>query len=201
VLEVATELMARRGYAGTTISAISKASGVMPASIYWHFESKEGLLGAVIERAAEAWLRGAAQAMAQEEGAGEGWPRNRVALRHLFEQQPEFYRVLLLISLERRDAGGPPLASVKRVRERCRAFFAARLEGRIEAADSELRRNLAERLAGFAMMLLDGSFVAQQIEPVDAAALAERYEQIGWAMNLAKQALLAEANGRGDGMS
>ena len=32
VLEVATELMARRGYAGTTISAISKASAVMPAS-------------------------------------------------------------------------------------------------------------------------------------------------------------------------
>ena len=63
VLAVATELMASRGYSGTTISAISKASGVMPASIYWHFESKEGLLGAVIERAAEAWFEGALRAM------------------------------------------------------------------------------------------------------------------------------------------
>ena len=69
VLQVATDLMARRGYSGTTISAISRASGVMPASIYWHFESKEGLLGAVIERAADAWFGGAAQAMAQAEEA------------------------------------------------------------------------------------------------------------------------------------
>ena len=69
VLEVATELMASRGYSGTTISAISKASGVMPASIYWHFESKEGLLAAVIERAAEAWFEGAAQVT---EAGGDG---------------------------------------------------------------------------------------------------------------------------------
>jgi hypothetical protein len=46
-------------------------------------------------------------------------------------------------------------------------------------------------------MLLDGSFVAQQIEPLEADALAERYEQIDWAMKLAKQALLAELEGRG----
>jgi AcrR family transcriptional regulator len=186
--------MARRGYSGTSISAISRAAGVMPASIYWHFESKEGLLGAVIERAADAWFRGAEQAMAQADEAAEGPDRRRAHLGYLFEQQPEFYRVLLLISLERREQGGAPLDAVKRVRERLRQALTGRLEQGIgeEVAEPARRRDLAERLSAFAMLVLDGSFLEQQIDPADAEGLAACYERIGWAMDLARQALLAE---------
>lgn len=199
ILEVATDLMARRGYSGTTISALSSTSGVLPATIYWHFENKEGLLAAVVERAADAWLQGAPEAMSHEPPLGaegdaeEAEARNRDAFRKLFEEQAEFYRVLLLISLERRESGGPSLAAVKRVREHVRAFMADRIEPRVELPDPELRRSVAERLAHLGTVLLDGMFLDHQIDAGDDATLAERYEQLRFTIKLAKDAIEAEA--------
>ena len=56
ILDATAALMAERGFAGTSISAISKRSGLPSGSIYWHFESKEALLGAVVEEGVERWL-------------------------------------------------------------------------------------------------------------------------------------------------
>jgi AcrR family transcriptional regulator len=56
ILDAAYELMAERGYAGTSISAICAASGLPPSSVYWHFHSKEGVLQAVLDRSARHYL-------------------------------------------------------------------------------------------------------------------------------------------------
>src|SRR3712207_2719799 len=61
VLDAAAELFAAHGFAGTSISAIRKASGVLPSSIYWEFGSKQGILAAVLEDSADRWLDQAAQ--------------------------------------------------------------------------------------------------------------------------------------------
>ncbi len=205
ILEVATDLIARRGYSGTTISALSKASGVLPATIYWHFENKEGLLAAVVERAANEWLLGAPGALSAGTGAAELDPseleaRNEEAFRNLFEKEAQFYRVLLLVSLERRDTGGPPLAAVKRVRERVRSFMAGQIEERVELDDAGLRRAVAERLAGIAMVVLDGNFLAHQIDGGDDATLGARFAQVRWTIGLARAAIEAEAR-EGEGVS
>ncbi|MGE3663899.1 MAG: TetR/AcrR family transcriptional regulator [Pseudonocardia sp.] len=50
IMDVAEELMAGRGYAATSISAVCKESGLPVGSIYHHFGSKAGLLHAVAER-------------------------------------------------------------------------------------------------------------------------------------------------------
>ncbi len=50
ILDAAEQLMGARGYAASSISALSKASGLPASSIYWHFGSKSGVLGAVMER-------------------------------------------------------------------------------------------------------------------------------------------------------
>ena len=202
VLTVATDLMAGRGYSGTSISAISKASGVMPASIYWHFESKEGLLGAVIERAAGAWFEGALRAM--DQGESEQRTRgldiasdNRPAFRYVLVEQAEFYRVLLMIALERRDEAGPPLAAVKRIRMRMRERFKERVEMRLRerfgVEDPEKRGWIADRIIGLAMVQLDGTFLEQQLDPVEGEALAERFDRLGWLLDLARVELLRQA--------
>ncbi len=203
VLSVATELMAARGYSGTSISAISKASGVMPASIYWHFESKEGLLGAVIERAAEAWFEGALRAMDQGEAEAQArgehpWRGNRPALHYVLVEQAEFYRVLLLIALERKDAAGPPLAAVKRIRARMKERFCERVAERLESQmgidDPEKCRWVAEQMIPVAMVQLDGTFLEQQLDPAeDEEALAARFDRIGWMMELARTDVLRRA--------
>ena len=56
ILDAATEVATERGYEGTTISLVSKKSGLPPTSIYWHFADKDDLIAAVIERSFQRWL-------------------------------------------------------------------------------------------------------------------------------------------------
>ena len=55
LIEAATALFAERGYRETSVQAIGERAGLSRGSIFWHFDSKEGLLWAVVERAFEAW--------------------------------------------------------------------------------------------------------------------------------------------------
>ncbi len=198
VLEVATDLMARHGYSGTTISAISRASGVLPASIYWHFESKEGLLGAVVERAADAWFQGAARAIEQAEADGTApvEEQRRAGLGYVFVEQPEFYRVLLMIALERRQADDASLEAVRRIRERSKRLLAERIEPRVPIDDAALRRSVCEQLAEHGHVLLDGFFVAHQIDREGPEGVQALFDRFARAMNLARVAAIEEATGR-----
>ncbi|MGA9612430.1 MAG: TetR/AcrR family transcriptional regulator, partial [Mycobacterium sp.] len=56
ILDAANEVATERGYEGTTISLVSKQSGLPPTSIYWHFADKDDLIAAVIERSFQRWL-------------------------------------------------------------------------------------------------------------------------------------------------
>jgi AcrR family transcriptional regulator len=48
IVEAARTLFLERGYAGTTIEAISEVSGVAPATVYRLFSSKLGILTALL---------------------------------------------------------------------------------------------------------------------------------------------------------
>ena len=73
ILDAATRLMSERGYAGTSISMITKLSGLPASSTYWHFGSKERLLSEVLEHAATSFLH----SLPRLEDV-EGTPRERV---------------------------------------------------------------------------------------------------------------------------
>jgi TetR/AcrR family transcriptional regulator, acrAB operon repressor len=53
LIDAAAALFAQRGYKQTTVADIADRAGISRGSIPWHFGSKDGLLIAVIERAAE----------------------------------------------------------------------------------------------------------------------------------------------------
>ena len=53
ILDVASEWFLAHGYAGTSISAMARESGISKESIYRYFSSKEALLEAVIEKELE----------------------------------------------------------------------------------------------------------------------------------------------------
>ncbi|MGZ4476377.1 MAG: TetR/AcrR family transcriptional regulator, partial [Nocardioides sp.] len=50
ILEVASRLMAERGYAATSLSVLGAETGLPKSAVYHHFHSKAGLLTAVMER-------------------------------------------------------------------------------------------------------------------------------------------------------
>jgi len=56
LLMSASILFAKRGYAAVSIRDIARANGIMPSSIYNHFESKEALWAAVLEHLKKAHL-------------------------------------------------------------------------------------------------------------------------------------------------
>jgi len=49
ILESAADLFVRRGYGGTSMRDIAKATGMLSGSLYYHFASKEALLLSVFE--------------------------------------------------------------------------------------------------------------------------------------------------------
>lgn len=55
ILEVATRLMAERGFDGTSLSAIADAVGVSKPTLLYHFPSKETLRLAVLDRLLSHW--------------------------------------------------------------------------------------------------------------------------------------------------
>ena len=68
ILDVASEWFLAHGYAGTSISAMARESGISKESIYRYFSSKEVLLEAVIEKELEFYGRELESADAVEIG-------------------------------------------------------------------------------------------------------------------------------------
>ena len=172
VLSAAAELFATRGFAGTSISAIRAVSGVLPSSIYWEFGSKGGILAAVLEDSAGRWLaqadESARRALEQSRSTGRAPLESYfVNLGEELTERPEFLRLLLLLSLERREADPATLEVVRRVRARAitglaRAF---RVGGLVDDDASEAA---VHELARMALAFSDGAFIAAQIDPVAA---------------------------------
>jgi AcrR family transcriptional regulator len=153
--------MSERGFAGTSISEVSRLSGLPASSIYWHFESKEGLLGAVVEDGAQRWfeeLRAARAELPRHFGA---------TTAEALEKRPEFLRLMFLIALERREIDKTSLAAIRRVRklalERIRAGLLPRLEERGVSGAAAAR--IADELSPFALAVADGTFIQNHIDP------------------------------------
>lgn len=185
VLEAAAELIARQGYAASSITQISQRSGANPASIYWAFGSKEALLAAVMERAAESFFR----RIAPREGDPWAW---LAGLARAFAEGPEFLRLLLVLSLERREGDPLVLEAARRVRTVAIESLAATYAETFAIDDPFRRRAISERLARFTLMLFDGVFVASQIES-DTTDLRRAFETIALAVKATGEKLVAEA--------
>lgn len=186
VLEAAGELIARQGYAATSIAQISERAGANPASIYWAFGSKEGLLAAVMERAAASFF---AKLEPPREGNVLSWLE---ALAEAFAEGPEFLRLLLVLSLERRDGDPTVLDAARRVRTVAADGLSSAFAVAFGIDDPFRRRAVCDRLARFTLMLLDGVFVASQIES-DTTDLREAFATIALAVKATGERLLADA--------
>lgn len=175
ILEAAAALMAERGYAGTSISAVSRRSGLPSGSIYWHFESKEALLDAVVEEGARRWF----DALPHPEALPSSPPERVDALlgaaADSLETHPEFLRLLLLIALERREVDAASLEAIRRVRASARRRIGVSMKMLLEPFGSDRAAELADEFATLALAVADGAFVAHHVDPAatDIRALFE----------------------------
>jgi AcrR family transcriptional regulator len=162
IVDAAAALMAERGFAGTSIAAVSERSGLPSGSIYWHFDGKEALLAAVVEEGARRWFD------ALPLPRGDGLPADPAerfeAVGASLASHPEFLRLLLLIALERRDVDPTSLAAIRRVRDLALERIRKMLATLFAPMNLPNAKRLADEFARLVLVVADGAFVAQHID-------------------------------------
>lgn len=170
IRDAARGLFEETGFAATTIAAIARRAGVSPATVYANFESKAGIVGAMLEDL--------------EDGAGMDWripemlaeedPHKCVALfaagnRAVFE----FGHVILRAAYD--AMGIPEVRALAQAGDANRRRAADTLVGRWHAAGA-LREGLRPKKAAETMWLLSS---------VEQYLLAT--EVLGWSGNVYEQ--------------
>jgi len=162
ILNAALQLMSEHGYAGTSISMITKRSGMPASSTYWHFGSKESLLTSVVEYSAKRWL-----ASLPRWDAMSGTPAER--LSQLLDRagdslasQP-FLRVLMLLARER-GGSDQSMEVIRRVRRSAAGGFRKAFAEIFTSSTDDDVRDFSEALARFALVVADGVFLAAEID-------------------------------------
>ena len=163
ILDAAAEIASERGYEGASIAMVSQRSRLPASSIYWHFKDKDALIAAVIERSFNRWLEGMGAWVMPKEGVTRE-QRLAMILRRTakaLEESPDFLRLGLMLSLERR----PKEASARKLfletrQEAIRrtvATFTRLFEGELDAS-------AIHALATLTMAAADGLFIAHEID-------------------------------------
>ncbi|GHG90402.1 TetR family transcriptional regulator [Streptomyces lanatus] len=176
ILDAAVEIAGERGYEGTSIAAVSAKCGLPASSIYWHFEDKDHLIAAVIERSFAAWLTAV-----ELPGPEAGTPLERVTAmaarvaRSLVEA-PDFLRLGLMLALERRPAEPRGRAVFLQVRDLSRQ----RVADMIRALFPTLDEDVVHTLTTYAVAGADGLFVHREIggDSVDLVAMFELHARL-----------------------
>ena len=144
LLAVAVEVFIERGYDGTSMEDLARATGITKSSIYHHVESKEQLLRLALERALEALF-----AVTEEEGVTSGPAIDR--LRYLLGRVVEVLCAELpYVTLLLRVRGNTETErwALERRREFDRFVRAIVVEAAAEGdIRADLRPALVERLA------------------------------------------------------
>lgn len=161
ILDATEQLIARNGFSATSISMISKASGLPGSSIYWHFSSKEELLVAVVSRGAKRWLR-ERPSWDTFESLGDFL----AAIGTDIQPQPKFSQLLMQLILESPESA--PAEARQRVCDlwcSVRAGLEPIMTHYFDLGDGARDRALAKRLASVVMVWVDGASIAARVDP------------------------------------
>ncbi len=160
ILAASRALFAERGFVACRVADVARQAGMSPGNVYWHFDSKEAILLAIL-------AEGFANLEAMTAGVADeyGPARRKLDLLvertvALYEDNAEFTVILGGLKGEggRKLVGslGLDLPEIER-RSRAnlrRVFAEARSEGAVEAADPDL-------LVAFYLAFFDGLLITQ----------------------------------------
>jgi AcrR family transcriptional regulator len=175
ILDAATEIAAERGYEGASIALVSAKCGLPASSIYWHFENKDDLIAAVIERSFADWLKAWQVPV-------EGSPQDRLVglamqIAKALLDSPDFIRLGLMLSLERRPV--EPRARAMFLQLRAQTF--GQLVETMRGFTPDLTDAQVHQLVTYAIAGADGLFIAKEIGG-DAVDLLALFELHAWAL-------------------
>lgn len=184
ILDATERLMSTQGYAATSISHIRRETGLPASSIYWHFGSKEGVLAAVMERGADRYF-------AQLPRNSPDIETQRAAAAKLMVANPDFFRLMYMLSLERSEH--PAVATaIRRVRDTAIQGFHDVIALMVpDGIAPDKAQRVVTELAAVATAMSDGIFFADHLEP-DSTDVDRMYVRLVQAIEALIPILLEE---------
>jgi AcrR family transcriptional regulator len=196
IREVASELMAERGYVGTSVSAIAKRSRLPASSLYWHFGSKQGLLAAVAAEGGSQWLDLIPD---WEDLTGSTLERLDKMLREIARQlsgRRDLIKLLLTLYIERDRIDQASVRTIRGVRRAAVGKFKPAMKALIESLGGTSSNFMIEELSNFALSFTNGCFIDHEVDP-EATNLTRRFEQLLPAVVAVTKASIAVSSSAG----
>lgn len=162
ILHNAIQLIAQRGYSGAGIDELAARAGIAKTAIYYHFGSKEGLLAAVLERVATAWIDGIQQAATQAGTPRERLDRGLAGMRAVIEERPWIFKLIQILALEVAEEKPEIRATLGAILHRAREAFVSGLRDAIGVDLPD-----ANVIAGVVLALLDGIALGRQVDAAE----------------------------------
>lgn len=177
ILQATVALAAERGYDGTSISLVTEATGLPASSVYWHFKNKDQLLAESLEYSYRLWRESApAWSDREDEDAVDLDARIHSRLQRAaaaITQSPEFWRLGLMLALERRVVEPAARRRFLEVRHETRVGIAQWWREAL-APTGRFEEDTIMRLARFQLSIMDGFYVGERAARVsDRATLID----------------------------
>ncbi|TDC58682.1 TetR/AcrR family transcriptional regulator [Actinomadura sp. KC345] len=166
ILTAAAEIASECGYEGTTISRVTKRSGLPASSVYWFFRDKDHLIAEVVRHSFERWI--AAQPRWErdprdERPLAEGLHAILARSVRTLPDAPDFLRIGHMLLLESREVEAEArqyfLATRDAVAGSIAAWFTSYFGPELQARHPELAMDLARVV----LASTDGLFLTHQI--------------------------------------
>jgi len=173
ILDAAEQLMAERGFQATSIAEICTTSKLPNGSVYWHFQNKNGLLAAVMERGSHRFFTGLPKPEQLVGTARERFDAWFEANTQMLAQRPRFLRLhLSLCLLEETDTVVAEI--VARVRATAIANLSRAMYPWVHELHGDAAEAMSEELAAFMLAAVDGAFIAQHVDGANIERLLGR---------------------------
>lgn len=162
ILETAFRVISSHGYSGMTMAKVATMSGLPIGSVYWHFESKDLLLNAMIEESFAQWHETTAK-------------RNRPQPGETFEEhvtrifsgtdQPryfaaDFWRLGVILSVEKSVPEQTARTQFLRIRELQKEELARWWQQVLPSELLSATPSLPHTLSAFTLAMQDGNAIA-----------------------------------------
>ena len=172
ILTTAISLFSERGFAGTSVAEVCERAGVVKTAVYWHFDSKEGLLEAALERVASTWIEQIRASVEQVGGIAARLDRFISGLRWLVLERSETLALILGAILERSEVDDARRESLRRIVVQAREAITQGIRDTLGGDLPDL-----DLIADVALSLVNGIVLSHKLER-DPVRLERQFRQL-----------------------
>lgn len=162
ILETAFDIISQFGYSGTTMAKVAKTSKLPIGSVYWHFESKDLLLAAMIEESFYRWHSETAERNRPK--AGEKFDEHVMRIFGATDKPKffaaDFWRLGVILSVEKFVPEQTARQRFLEIREKQRDELAQWWTSTLPQGLLQNQPELPKKLSMFALAMQDGNAIA-----------------------------------------